>query len=112
MTEVSCQEVLDGDIRWTQHCEGYSLPVLDDAIKLVTQRGFKVRYLLCSSKRYFVLMPHLNRQQDWSTMSRNNDYQGCRVMIWDQVFDDCLYVVGDQYPPTPESIAVMTWRRP
>lgn len=107
------QKVLDGDVQWVQCRVGYSLKTLDGTIQLVARHGIKVDHLLCSKKRFQLLMPHLDKVTNacgifWC----DNKYTGIPFVIWETVPDEYLYVVGDKDPPTVESVAVMCWRRP
>lgn len=109
-----CQAVLDGDLRWTQWCEGYSTETLEEAMTLVTRHGIKVRNILCSRFRHLTLLPYL--KVETFLPERDGDsretFAGCEFLVQDLIPDDVLYVIGDVWPPTPESVAVMIWRRP
>ncbi len=109
-----CETVLGGDLRWTQCLEGYSTETLEETMALVTRHGIKVRSLLCSRFRHMTLMPYLKvekfvLERDYDSRVSFND---CEFQIWGLIPDDVLYVIGDVWPPTPESVAVMIWRRP
>lgn len=108
ITNTWVQDVVQEDMRWTQCVEGYSLAKLDEAIALVEQHGMKVRFMLCSRKRMTLLAPALEQAL---LIGSSPNYKGIEFRIWDIIHDDYLYVIGDTFPCTEQSVAVMVWRR-
>jgi hypothetical protein len=109
ISQVWLQAVLDGDILWDQFREGYSIAILDEVISLVSRHGIEVRFLLCSQKRFQLLVPHFDPNPKMER--EGNTYKGIEFRVSHWVPDDYLYVVGDRDPPNPKSVAVMVWRR-
>jgi len=117
-------------LEWTQNVEGFSIADLDKAIALVTRHGIKVAYLLSSRPRADQfnralhkagLMEDLHSQHsNFPVFCRQGafSYKGIYglsdgpFLWWNMVPDSEVYVVGETEPPTPESVAVLTLRRP
>ena len=109
---VWSQAVLDGDLKWTQCREGYSLDTLDETIALVTRHGIEIREIMCSPFRHQTLIPHFDiKSWEWGS-EKIRAYKGCEFLVWECIPYEVMYIVGDVWPQTPESVAVMIWRRP
>jgi len=112
------------NLEWDQNVEGCSLDCLDKAIELVTRHGFRIRTLMASSARGRALIEVIRLADLW----KNKDgkdlpvFPGTEVVYkgipgtwfttWGLISDFEIYVIGDIYPPTKESVAVWTFRRP
>ena len=115
------EAILSRNMDWTQNVEGYSLACLDEAIDLVTRHGIKIYSILASVKRGRILT-QVARQAGlmketgpWGGNAKDycyRDIEGAWLTLWDAISDFEVYVIGDTYPPTKESIAVWTIRRP
>ena len=116
---------LDRSLEWTQNVEGFSIEALDEAIGLVTRHGIKVMCLLTTRHTSWMLsaairragqMDGLTKPSQFPTLDPPDDpsFRGIRGPFSEGAFlsDSEVYVIGMQYPPTNESIAVLTLRRP